>query len=228
MYKMVHQIIISDNKNIKIGNNYDNIVNTFKGFKHIIWTHNKILGFIIKNKDFDVLSSVNNIKSYAFKSDIARYYLVNKIGGFYTDLNTFFYEIPNIENVDMVFFKDNGVKDKKAIMNGFFYSNPKNKILDNALKICIDNVKNKYYGSHPLDVTGPNVLGESFYKNCNNNKFLLENFYGMQDSNHIPGYYVGNKLVAKYKPNNLKNSDSGLVGGNSYETLWFDKKLYTI
>jgi hypothetical protein len=224
-YKIVHQVIISKNKNEKIGNNNDNIIKTFKGFRHIVWTYNEILSFMFKNKDFEILDSIRNIKAYAFKSDIARYYIINKMGGFYIDLNTFLNEVPDVSNIDMIFFKDNGTKNEKAIMNGFFYSKPDSKVLNGALNICIENIKNKYYGDNPPDITGVNVLGNSFYSNYSEYKFLLENFYH-KDDNYDNGYYIDKKNIGKYKPNGLKNGNSGLSGGNNYEDLWFKKQLY--
>lgn len=223
--KIVHQFIISKNKNEKIGNNHYNVTKIFKDFEHIVWTYNEILRFMHKNKDFEILNSVRNMKAYSNKADMAKYYIVNKMGGFCIDLNTFVKEVPDISNIDMIFFKVSETENKKAISSGFFYSKPNNKILSNALDTCVNNIKNKYYGNSPLDVTSVNVLGNSFYNYYSEYNVLLENYYYLNDK-YIKGYYIGEKNIAEYKPNGLKTGDSGLLGGNNYEDLWFKKQLY--
>jgi len=225
--KAIHQIIISnDNKSI-IPNNYENIEEFFIGYRHTVWNYNSIKKFIIKNNDLDVLNAIDRIKPNAFKADIARYYLIYKIGGWYSDVNNFFSESINCLDYSLVFFKDSSFHTGSSwsVSNGLFYSKSGNSILKDAVDMCISNVNNKYYGGHALCPTGPNLFGSAIAKHNlpENSNYLIGEFLKTK----TPGFFINDKLVCKYKPNNLSNSDPGIIGSNSYAEMWQNRSVYS-
>lgn len=233
MVKIIHQIIISDSKSKIIPNNYENINQHFKDFKHIVWDYEKIKKFILKNNDINVLNAIENITPHSYKADIVKYYIIYKIGGWYSDLNNFFVNDVEYFNNDFIFFKDDNIETMSswAVQPGLFYSIPKNKILKNAIDQCVENIKNKYYGKNPLCPTGPNLFGSVIAKDnlSENSDYLIGTFknplFNKQDNNSH-GYYMNNEIFALYKPNGLKDGNPGFIGGNSYGKIWHERNVY--
>jgi hypothetical protein len=228
MSKIVHQIAISDSlpKNY-VAPSYESIIKNFKNYEYIFWDYKKIKNFILKNGDNQVLEAIDSVRANSFKADIAKYYIVYRLGGWYTDLNNLFVSEIGVEDYDFVVFRDvqELTNSSWAVCSGLFYSKPNNEILLNSFQSCINNVKKKYYGGHALCPTGPNLFGSEIAKNNlpENNKFL----FGDLKKNIEPSkFYLNNKPVAEYKPNNLPAGDSGLPGNNSYPELWLNRALY--
>ena len=149
------------------------------------------------------------------------------LGGWYSDLNNFFLEAPPNSNNEFIFFRDvqSLTKTSWSVQCSLFYSNQNHKILKYAIDQCVTNVNNKYYGGHALCPTGPNLFGSVIARDnlSSDNSYLIGD---MKKGKKESGFYLQNKLFAKYKPNGLKSSDSGIAGGNSYEELWLKRKLY--
>ena len=224
---MIHQIIISDNNKEIVPANIDTIKEFFPKFNHVVWDYKKIKNLILKNKDNYVLEAINSIKPYAFKADIARYYIVYSFGGWYSDLNNFFVTNPPDQNNEFIFFRDVQLLTRTswAVQCSLFYANKGHKILKYAVNQCIDNVNNRYYGGHALSPTGPNLFGSVIARD----NLPAENSYrigSMKKNKKDSGFYLENNLFAKYKPNGLKPSDAGISGGNNYEKLWLSKNMY--
>lgn len=227
MSKMIHQVAISSH-NLKdyTPPNKDSIVKYFNNYQHIVWDYQKIKAFIIKNKDIYVLDAINNVKANAFKADIARYYILYKLGGWYSDLNNFFISSPPENDHKLIFFRDaqHLTNTSWAVQNSLFYANAEHKVLKAAIDRCIENVFNRYYGGHPLAVTGPILFGStiaSFGLEKDSNYLI-----GDLRKNNEPGFYLDKELFSKYKPNSLAAANSGVPGGNNYELLWKNGELY--
>lgn len=229
MKKIIHQIAIS-NKPLGqyVPPNLSSIKEHFSDYKYVFWNYEKIKSFILKNKDNHVLKAIDDINANAFKADIARYYILYKIGGWYTDLNNFFTCEPPETEHELVFFRDiqEHTSTSWAVQNSLFYSDVKHVILLDALNASIRNVENKYYGGHPLCPTGPNLFGSVIAKNNlpENNTYLIGN--NLKKQNNDDGFYFGNQLFARWKPNGLKEANSGIPGENNYANLWHSRSLY--
>ena len=225
---MVHQIIISDDNNQLTPANLDSIKDFFPKFNHVIWDYKKIKNLILKNNDTYVLEAIDSIVPYAFKADIARYYILYNFGGWYSDLNNFFVSEPPQKNNELIFFRDvQELTDTSwSVACGLFYSNIEHKILKDAVSQCVQNVSEKYYGGHALCPTGPNLFGSVIAKNNlpEKNTYLIGS---MRKQKKPAGFYIDGKLFAKYKSNNLSPGDSGIFGGNNYSKIWLERKLYS-
>jgi mannosyltransferase OCH1-like enzyme len=226
MTKIVHQIVISDNSENFTIPNIDSIEKFFIKHDFILWDYKKIKNFMIKNDDSHVLEAMDSIKPYAFKADLARYYLIYKLGGWYTDLNNFFVSEPPNHN-GFIFFRDvqELTNSSWSVACGLFYSEPNNKILMQAVSQILKNISEKYYGDHALCPTGPNLFGSviASYNLPENNKYLIGN---MKKNKKSSGFYFNDILFSKYKPNGLEPSNSGIVGGNNYKEMWDNRNVY--
>ena len=227
MSKIIHQIAISESSLIGyVPPNKSSIDTFFNNHQYILWDYKKIKSFILKNKDNHVLDAIDAISANAFKADIARYYIVYKLGGWYTDLNNFFVSSPPENIHELVFFRDvqELTKSSWSVQCSLFYADKGHEILKRSVDRSVENVKNKYYGGHALCPTGPNLFGsEIASKNLPENSSYL---IGQMKKGKEPGFYFREILFAKYKSNGLVASNPGLPGGNSYEELWQKKELY--
>ncbi len=229
MIKTINQIVLSDLDKPIVPNNYENITEVFQGYRHIVWDKTKLEKFILKNGDNKVLEAINSLKPYSFKADIAKYYLVYKLGGWYSDVNNFFVEKIEESDFTMVIFKDDfkHTKTTWAVASGLFYApNINNKVLKIAVDQCVSNVTSRYYGGHALCPTGPNLFGSAIARNnlLDQDNYLIGDFKGSTSLN--PGYYIGDTIVCKYKSNGLKPANSGIAGGNNYADLWHSRSVY--
>jgi mannosyltransferase OCH1-like enzyme len=124
----------------------------------------------------------------AYQADFWRYCILNVYGGCYGD----FSQIPLvpydeiIEGVDRVFARDDP-SSKSFLYNAVICCKASDYIVNKALNISVNNIKNNKYGICPLDITGPTVLGQAFlqarYNNNPNSKDI-----------HV-GVYNGSKIL---------------------------------
>ena len=228
MNNTIHQIVITENSLKDYSSpNKKSIEKYFSEYEYIFWDIKKIKSFILKNNDDKVWKAIESVKPYSFKADIAKYYIVYKLGGLYSDLNIFFEKNIDIEDYGFIFFKD--LQDQTmtswAVASGLFFSKPKNPILLDSVNQCIDNVNKKYYGGHPLCPTGPNLFGSSIAKNNlpENHNYNIGSFI---KQNKESLFVLNKKIIAKYKNNGLSFGNSGIPGGNNYGDIWHNKNVY--
>jgi len=128
--------------------------------------------FIKDNFDASVLKAYDTLIPLAFKSDLWRYCVLYKLGGVYID-SKYYSLIPlsNILNAEgEVFVKDvdatsNSCDSKFAIWNGFIIAKEGNEILKKAIDEVVKNCKNKTIPNHPMNISGPCMLGSLFNQN---------------------------------------------------------------
>lgn len=227
MEKIIHQVAITDSPlSGYTPPNLDSIKKYFPKHDYIMWDYKKIKSLIVKNNDYHVLEAIDSVKANAFKADIARYYIIYKIGGWYTDLNNFFVSDPPDADSEIIFFRDvqHLTSSSWAVQVSLFCAKPRHFILKKALDQSVENVLSKHYGGHALCPTGPNLFGSSiaYFNLPENNSYIIGSMHKGKES----GFYIDNTLFAKYKSNGLNQCESGLPGNNNYEQLWLDRELY--
>ena len=184
--------------------------------------------FIEKNFDKKVVNAYDKLIPGSFKADLFRYCILYQNGGIYGDLSQT-YLVPLNELVDrnhdvLVLVRDNLISSfpqitKHAIQISFMAAQPKLSIFRKAIEQIVENVKNNYYGSNPLAVTGPLLLRkildtedipyrlelelrQGSIKNINTGKSVIQ----IKLKNH-------NKFIKK----NFKNA---------YYTKWYTRNIY--
>ena len=228
--KAIHQVIITteniDNYAIP---NRKSISDRFvdNGYIYHLWELDDVKRLTDAFGDHDVWEAITKVKANAFKADIARYYIVYRIGGWYVDLNTWFPGPPPQEELfDGIFFRDDQdlCESSWAVYNGLFYFPAGSEVLKAAVDMSVYNVMSEYYGNHALCPTGPNLLGMAVASQGldEGTKYLI----GRAQYNDERGFYFGQRLFAKYKFNGLDIGESGLPGNNNYIELWNNRDLY--
>lgn len=240
--KTIFQIYISDTNAIP-----DKImdcmrtINRHKGnYEHKILTGDVAREFIQSNFSNVVLVAYDSVLPYAYKADIARLCVLHKFGGWYFDSTlTLKDTLPDIDSgIQSIVFKDapNPLCSPLNIANGLIYCTQESKFIEHALNVVVDRVNTRYYGNSSLDPTGPGAFGyalathstkdvviSGWYHALTPNHAIKNNAFILPDG-HIIAY--GKATAGTSKGVGL--GSYGATGTNNYETMYRERKIYTI
>lgn len=221
------QILLSSNEESSPTSN-ESIFKTFDDINYKMYTFKEIDKEFYNNNTSEVFKAFSHVNAYAFKADVFRYYLLYEYGGWYSDLNNVFLgQKFDTSKLDFYAFKDDipGSSMPELFANGLLYCKKNNKVIKQALDTSIENILNNFYGDHPLNVTGPSVIGKAVHDNYENIDSLGK--FSIVDETKRAYSLPDSTLFAYYKPKGYFPSNSGLVGGNSYSDIWSLKTLYS-
>ena len=187
--------------------------------------------FIKNNFSKNILDTYDNLIPGAYKADLFRYCILYKNGGIYSDLTQQFYipfsKIINNCNDKLILVKDARqlLIIKSPIQINFMASISNQEIFKLAINKIFLNVKNKYYGSHCLEPTGPILFRKCFDEI--KPKYKMEIIFKKKKSNEInvTGGYIYNtgKLVYINKSSNHTNH---IKPKSHYGKLWKSRNIY--
>mgnify|MGYP001311241984 CR=1 FL=1 len=241
----VSQIFISD-KDEKLSSflkfTSNSITKEFINCKHKIYNNDEIREFIKINYSSEVLWAYDKLRPYSYKSDLGRFCLLYKLGGWYFDIGIQCVKGIDVANeVDMICFRDEQRHSKTswAASGGIIWSKAKNNILLAAIEGIIINCKQNWYGRTPLCPTGPALYGEAIVKHNRDKNiifgdlirpmipFTRRNFPYLKHifkSKFILPNYKTIGIVKPSKGGDLKSL--GVIGGNNYNYYWHNKSVY--
>lgn len=227
---LVHMTYFSDDSSARgIPANEESIHRFFQEHRLKVWTIAEVRELMINRQDLELLECFDCLNPYAYKSDLASYYILNLFGGWYTDLNNFFLKSPpDVTECTMYLFKD--VHDEPApwsISTSMFYARAHSPALARTLVLILENFRNRNIGNTPLCVTGPTVFGSA-----------IAGLGLIPGVNYHTGEFVykgeqkvfltrEKELLALYKPNGVGHGNSGVAGGNNYTELWQNRQVYS-
>jgi hypothetical protein len=119
------------------------------------------------------LRAFDCIEAYAGKTNLFRYLVVYREGGWYSDWKQLCLQdrlLDTLSAGNTTWFsarngRDNGVTDLKCHQNAFFGATPRHVVLASAISRVLQNVQAKYYGRNVLSTTGVCVLGAAVVEN---------------------------------------------------------------
>ena len=164
----------------------------------------------------DVINAFDSLIPGAYKADLWRLCVLYLYGGIYQDikmepLNNFKYK--NI--IDKEYFVRDREVGGSGILNALIVSKKQNIILEKGIKQIVKNVKNKYYGTSPLEPTGPLMLKKFFSQyDIDNLEMKLNDDFLLFNDNQILTAYKGYRDEQKQ------------FGTKHYSKLWEEKKIY--
>lgn len=186
-----------------------------------IWGDEDIKDFL-RDYNKDALYAFLKVIPLSYKSDIARFSLLNNFGGWYSDMGIRFVDSIDTSGYETVMFWDMDDWIDGAMQTSIIYANPGNEVLYNAVERCIYNAKNENYSNDPWAVTGPTLLGNAYRHVCPNNiKFGKTIRYNENNSDRI--FKIDGKIVAHGKDFSKQNT---INAGIRYETLWNEKRIF--
>ena len=189
--------------------------------------------FLRNNYETIVLSTYKKLNPFSYKSDFARYCILNKIGGWYFDIGlkcASNFSIP--KNIQLLIFRDINLYTKTswACAPGIIYAEKGHPTLQRAIDLIIDNCKNQYYGLTPLCPTGPSLWGKAVAEIGIDSTTIVGDFIELTPfhSNKNKAMVLPDgKIFAYNKP--AQGGDLtvfGCKGTNNYNDFWNEKKVY--
>ena len=241
----ISQIFISDNeeklsKFLQLATT--SIRSKFINHEHRIYTNKALRSFLINNYPAKVLWAYDTLQPYSYKSDLGRFCLLYKLGGWYFDIGIQCIKSIDVKkNIDMICFRDEQRHSLTswAVSGGAIYSKPNNIILKNSIEAIITNCQEKWYGRTPLCPTGPSLLGEQIAKENRGKNLIIgdlirpmipftrKNFPFFKRIIRAKYILPDGKAFALIKPASGGNLKSlGVKGSNNYNKFWKERNVY--
>jgi hypothetical protein len=175
----------------------------------------------------EVLRAFDIIRPFAYKADLARYCIVNHIGGIYIDLSVTDFLGFDVGDYEFVGFRDpNNAGSSWKVGNHMFYSTKDSPILQASISECVANVHRRFYGRDPHFPTGPSVLGRAV-ANCSSEVRINMGDFWWIKRRRCKYTLPGQGVIARGKVGGRNlGGISGVPGGNNYNVMWRERTIY--
>ena len=207
----------------------------FPGDYYQLYNKKSLRCFIEENYEEEVLWAYDCLRPYAYKADLGRFCLLNKLGGWYFDCAlTCLTGVELASRIGLLAFRSmhKFAMNGWACDNGIIFAQSNHPVLSAAISNLLDNVKNKYYGITPLCPTGPSLWGKSIaaasqesiggivFGDC----IELTPLHARKNKSFV---LPDGTILAACKP--AEGGDLkilGATGTNNYNDLWHARKIY--
>ena len=191
-------------------------------FSHFLYDDQECREFIAANYDNEVLYSYDTLAPGAFKADLWRYCVLYKYGGVYLDIK---YKCINgfslIHLMDREYFVKDQEQNKDGIYNAFMICKAGSHIMHKCIQQVVENVRNRYYGTSSLSVTGPNMMTPLFTPN---ERRQLVTLY--HDDAGMFIIYNGSHIMMIYPE--YRAEQRRFQKTQYYDELWKRREIYNI
>jgi mannosyltransferase OCH1-like enzyme len=204
--------------------NYNYLVESNPKITFHLYDENECRQFIQEHFDYDILDAYNKLIPCSYKSDLWRFCVLYINGGIYMDIK--YRCVNNFKFIDLT-EEEHFVRDRpeKCIYTALIVTLPKNEIMRKCIYQIVKNVNNKYYGTNPLDPTGPGLLGKYF---TSSERINLNMYYdGSFIENKLNEYYIvkdGTIILKNYS--GYRDEQKIYQKNKYYSDLWHEKNIY--
>ena len=197
--------------------NVDKLKRQNPDFTHYLFDDAMCRIFIKENFADDVLFAFDKLKPGAYKADLWRYCILFINGGIYLDIK---YSCVEPFKLRYLTFKEHWVCERGCLKEigvhqALLVTFPRNDILQNCITDIVRNVKENYFGTYNLCVTGPTLLGRYF-----DASFLNKN--ALKFDENMTYYNI--PVFEKYKEYVTNEQHSGPI--RHYSHLWGERNIY--
>ncbi len=209
------------------------VTHAFPGANHRIYDKQTLRQFIVDNYDGEVVWAYDKLRPYAYKADLARYCLLEKLGGWYLDVSI---QIANPvklgEQIQFLGFREiqKHTASSWACNIGIIFSTPGNPVFETAIGFVVRNCREEYYGRTALCPTGPTVFGAALAAHRAQENYVFGDVLEL-----TPTHKTKNKafvlpdgtIMAWNKP--AEGGDLvglGASGVNNYNEFWKARNVY--
>jgi mannosyltransferase OCH1-like enzyme len=236
MAMQISQIFLSDDEvtlSPFLEHSTETVKQSFPGANYQLFTKENLRRFIEENYGEKVLAAYDSLKPYAYKADLGRYCLLNKLGGWYVDIGVRLANAVDVgPRIELLAFRDiqrfSGTSWAASI--GILYSQPNNSALEFAIDAIVDNCQEKYYGITPLCPTGPTLFGAALAAYGSNANFVYGDYLELTPvhSNKNRAFVLPDGTIVGWgKPTNGGDlTGLGAKGTNNYNELWASRQVY--
>ena len=204
-------LMLQNSQKIKINN---------PAFKYQLFDDNDCYNFIKAHFDESVLNAYESLIPGAYKADLWRYCILYINGGIYLDIK--YGAINNFKFINMSesehFVLD---ADNTGIYNALLCCLPNNQKLLGVINAIVENVKNKYYGNHCLEPTGPLLLNR-FFSQQEKKSLNMYHTYNTFDKRFI---LFNNFIILKNYTGDVNESIQFKIIDH-YSSLWDRRQVY--
>lgn len=229
----ISQIFLNDELEVPptyLLNLSNNLRSFFPGIEHTIYTNTTMRKFIEENYNSEVLWAYDKLIPYSYKSDLGRFCILNKIGGWYFDMSIRVINNVNIsEDVEFLCFRDIfKILSPWVCAGGIMYSKPNNKVLQDCISKIVQNCKDEYYGINSLCPTGPVLLGGMCAKYGSHNNFIYGSFELLTPTfiNTNKAFVLPDGTILGFSKGDYSFSKLCDKGSNEYSKLCEDRMIY--
>ena len=235
--KIISQIFLTDSPDPELSPFLKHATGTvrsaFPDHGYTIYNKQTLRQFIVDNYDAKVVWAYDKLRPYAYKADLGRHCLLNKLGGWYFDIGVRVHSGIKInDTTQFLAFRDiqRNSRTSWACSDGILYSKPENIVLQTAIKYIIRNCEEEYYGITPLCPTGPTLLGEALAAHRGNVNFIFGDHLELtpRHENKNRGFVLPDGTIFAWgKPCEGGDlTELGALGVNNYNELWRNKQVY--
>ena len=191
-------------------------------FNHHLFDDNDCREFIKTYFQPDVLESYDTLIPGAYKADLWRLCVLFINGGIYMDIK--FCCVNGFRLIELT-ETEHLAKDRppNSIYNALMVCKKGNIFLYNSIRQIVENVKNRFFGNHPLSITGPILLGSVIMGN------KLKVNYDMKDYEH-GGYiiYKNRFVISTEYPEytSERTSEYSKINKSRYDKMWYERNVY--
>jgi len=232
----VSQIFLSDNGD-ELPSFLEQATSTvrqaFPGANYQLYTKETLRSFIQDNYGEEVLAVYDSLKPYAYKADLGRYCLLNKLGGWYVDIGVrLINPVEAGPRIKFLAFRDiqRFSFTSWACSIGILYSQPENPALQDAIEMIMANYVEQYYGITPLCPTGPALLGKALAVNGGQSDFVYGDYLELTPThqNKNRAFVLPDGTIMGWgKPSEGGDlTRLGAKGTNNYNELWAQRQVY--
>ena len=223
----VHQIMFTPDRNALLPPAAQEIRTNAGGTPYKIWFLDDTRSLIGDVYGREVLKAFDTLRPFSYKADLARYCIVNHIGGIYIDLSVTDFIGFDVGDYEFIGFRDpNNAGTSWKVATHMFYSTKDSPILQASISECVENVQKRFYGKDPHFPTGPSVLGRAV-ANCSIDLKIQigEYLWLMRQRNKY--ILLGRGVIGRGKVGGrFLGGVSGVQGGNNYNVMWRDRTVY--
>jgi mannosyltransferase OCH1-like enzyme len=223
----VHQIMFSSDRDAPPPPAAAEIRSRAGGDPYRMWFLDDARALIGDVYGLEVLRAFDILRPFAYKADLARYCIVNHLGGIYIDLSVTDFLGFDVSDHEFVGFRDpNNAETSWKVATHMFYSAKDSPILQASISECVANVNRRFYGKDAHFPTGPSVLGRAVASRSLEARVQIGDYWWLKRRRNkytLPGQGViaRGKVGGRYL-----GGVSGVPGGNNYNAMWRERTIY--
>lgn len=208
----------------------DTVKAAFPDHDYMLYSGETLRAFIEREFDRDVLDAFDTLKPYAYKSDLGRYCLLLKKGGWYFDISIHVAcNVTVADDTRLIVFREANlaVGTPWAVTTGILYSAPNNAAFQKAIDIVVGNCRSKYYGINPLCPTGPNAFGEAIAATREKEGLIVGDTLDLTPTHptkNRASVLPDGTIFAWHKASTLVSLSE--IGTNDYNHFWHNRTAY--
>jgi hypothetical protein len=213
--------------------NFQSIRLVYPGYRHHLFEQDEIRSILCDHFDREVLAAYDALLPYAYRADLARYCILHRFGGLYSDLSYLHIQpiVPQTGQ-DLILFRDVlPLNPHYALSNGMILAKPGHPLMEAAIRQIVRHHFVGFVGSHQLQVTGPHMLGKLQQAHLDDRTVLIGKSELINRDSHgrrnIVYLLPSGELVAlRNKGADASISELLRDGGNSYFRFWREGKVW--